>query len=65
MSTTLTAGKLRFARHNTKYPEPKWYIGLDLGQRRNLSKLVIIKPVIITGGKGAHDDVAIATGPLF
>ena len=30
--------------------------------RRNLSDSLTIKPVFITGGKGAYDDLAIATG---
>lgn len=42
MSDNLTAGKLRFARHQTRYPEPKWYFGLDLGQRRDHSALAVL-----------------------
>ena len=62
MSQTFTAGKLRFVRYATRYPCSMWYFALDLGQRRNLSDSLTIKPVFITGGKGAYDDLAIATG---
>jgi len=42
MSTTLTAGKLRFVRHCTRFPEPMWYLALDLGQRRDHSALAAL-----------------------
>lgn len=40
MSHKLSSGHLRFVRHATEYPHPKWYFGLDLGQRQDYSALV-------------------------
>jgi hypothetical protein len=42
MSATLTAGKLRFVRHVTRFPDPMWYFGLDLGQRFDHSALAAL-----------------------
>jgi hypothetical protein len=39
MPATLSAAKLRFVRHCTKFPDPKSYFGLDLGQRHDHSAL--------------------------
>lgn len=51
MSASLTAGKLRFVRHRTSYPDPKWYFGLDLGQRRDHSALAALNLQWIAQGR--------------
>ena len=42
MSSTLTAGTLRFVRHCTRFPGPLWYLALDAGQRRDHSALAAL-----------------------
>jgi hypothetical protein len=51
MPTTLTAGKLRFVRHYSRYPSPMRYIGLDLGQRRDHSALSALNLQWIAHGR--------------
>lgn len=43
MSIALHSGSLRFVRHATRYPDPKWYFGADLGQRRDFSALAVLE----------------------
>ncbi|MFN0106995.1 MAG: hypothetical protein ACKV2U_33485 [Bryobacteraceae bacterium] len=43
MTTTLTGGRMRLVRHCAEHPYPKWYFGLDLGQRQDYSALAALE----------------------
>ena len=43
MSSSLSAGTLRFVRHSSRFPSPFWYLALDIGQRRDHSALAALR----------------------
>ena len=63
MSTTLTAGKLRFVRYATAYPGPMWYFALATGPAAWAATNGFPELLLEVEGKSRHS--IDGEGPLF
>lgn len=51
MNNTTAAPALPYVRHQTRFPAPKWIVGLDLGQRQDHSAIAVLDLSWIPAGQ--------------